>query len=278
MVIANPIYDVVFKRLLENEKVAKFFIATLLHKDVISVEARPQVFTYDDELIGLRVFRLDFIAIVETKQGHQKILIEIQKAKNEIDLIRFRNYLAEQYKKEDNVEGKETILPITTIYILGFKLPKIETSCVHVEREYKDLIKNKIIVEKSEFIEKLMHDSYIVQVERIVGNMKTQLDKLLSFFEQKYFIDDTGVVKEYNFEPTDEVTKLMRDILHHSGTDPASKKEIEKEREAWRSVDALFAKERKTLQKALDEKDKELDEKDKIIKQLLEKLNDRNNG
>ncbi len=29
MIIANPIYDVVFKRLTENKKVAKFFIGTI---------------------------------------------------------------------------------------------------------------------------------------------------------------------------------------------------------------------------------------------------------
>jgi|GEM_PF-4784364 len=29
MVIANPIYDVVFKRVLENEQVAKFFISSM---------------------------------------------------------------------------------------------------------------------------------------------------------------------------------------------------------------------------------------------------------
>ncbi len=31
MVIANPIYDVVFKRLMENERVAKFFIGGYSH-------------------------------------------------------------------------------------------------------------------------------------------------------------------------------------------------------------------------------------------------------
>lgn len=29
MIIANPIYDVVFKRLMENQRVATFFIVTL---------------------------------------------------------------------------------------------------------------------------------------------------------------------------------------------------------------------------------------------------------
>jgi hypothetical protein len=38
MVIANPIYDVVFKQLMENNKVAKFFIGTLLEQNIGSVE------------------------------------------------------------------------------------------------------------------------------------------------------------------------------------------------------------------------------------------------
>ncbi len=96
MVIANPIYDVVFKRMMENEKVAKFFIGALLNQNILSVEVQPQEFTYTDVLAGLAVFRLDFIATVKTESGDlKKILIEIQKAKNQIDLMRFRNYLAE---------------------------------------------------------------------------------------------------------------------------------------------------------------------------------------
>ncbi len=30
MVIANPLYDVIFKRIIESNKVAKFFIGTLI--------------------------------------------------------------------------------------------------------------------------------------------------------------------------------------------------------------------------------------------------------
>ncbi|HRR07731.1 MAG TPA: hypothetical protein PLO56_03485 [Rhodothermales bacterium] len=102
MIIANPMYDVVFKRLMENEKVARFFIGTLLEQAIENVEVKPQEFTYTNELAGLAVFRLDFIATIKTEAGeYKKVLIEIQKPKNLIDLMRFRNYLAEQYKKED---------------------------------------------------------------------------------------------------------------------------------------------------------------------------------
>ena len=156
MIIANPIYDVVFKRMMENERVAKFFIGTLLEQIIETIEVKPQEFTYTDELAGISVFRLDFIAPIKTETGeYKKVLIEIQKAKKQIDLMRFRNYLAEQYKKEDTVKDEKVVLPITTIYILGFKLPEITTPCIKVERNYKDLINKITLSEKSDFVEKL---------------------------------------------------------------------------------------------------------------------------
>ena len=197
MLIANPIFDIVFKRMMENERVAKFFIGTLLGQIIETVEVKPQEFTYTDKIAGLAVFRLDFIATIKTETGEKrKILIEIQKARNQIDLMRFRNYLAEQYKKKDTINDEKVILPITTIYILGFKLPEIETPCIKVERNYKDLVNNKIIDKKSDFIEKLTHDSFIIQVDRITNSYSTKLEKLLSLFEQQHFIDDKKITKE----------------------------------------------------------------------------------
>lgn len=240
MVIANPIYDVVFKRMMENERVAKFFIGTLLEQTIETVEVKPQEFTYTDELIGLAVFRLDFIATIKTNTGElKKVLIEIQKAKNQIDLMRFRNYLAEQYKKEDTVDIEKVILPITTIYILGFTLPEIETPCLKVERNYKDHVYKKTLLTKSDFVEKLTHDSYIVQVERITDRYLTSLDKLLSIFEQNNFVDDKKIIKEFTHEVDLEEIKIATDILHHSGTNSIEKKKIETEQEAWRTIDAM---------------------------------------
>lgn len=240
MLIANPIYDVVFKRMMENERVAKFFIGTLLEQIIEAIEVKPQEFTYNDSLSALAVFRLDFIATIKTKTGElKKVLIEIQKAKNEIDLMRFRNYLAEQYKKEDTINHQKMVLPITTIYILGFKLNEINTPCLKVERNYIDHV-NKIKLEaKSDFVEKLTHDSFIVQVERITNRYQTKLDKLLSIFEQTNFVDDKKIIKEFTHDIDFEDMKVTTDILHHSGTNPDEKKKIETEQEAWRTVDAM---------------------------------------
>jgi len=269
MVIANPIYDVVFKRMMENDKVAKFFIGTLLEQTIETIEVKPQEFTYTNELAALAVFRLDFIATIKTDAGeYKKVLIEIQKAKNQIDLMRFRNYLAEQYKKEDLINDEKVILPITTIYILGFKLPEIASACMKVERNYKDLINKKIISSKSDFVKKLTHDSFIVQVERITDRYQTSLDKLLSVFEQTNFVDDKKIIKEFNHEIDIEALKIATDILHHSGTNPEEKKKIETEQEAWRTVDAMTEELRQKLaqqSKALTEKDQALTEKDQAL-------------
>lgn len=276
MVIANPIYDVVFKKMMENDKVAKFFIGTLLEQTIESVEVKPQEFTYSDELAGLAVFRLDFIATVKTETGElKKVLIEIQKAKNKIDLMRFRNYLAEQYKKEDEINGEKIILPITTIYIIGFKIPEITSACLKVERNYKDLVNNSRIETKSDFIEKLTHDSYVVQVERITNKYQTKLDKLLSLFEQTNFVDDRRIVKEFTHEIDNEDIKLSTDILHFSGTNTEERKKIENEQEAWRSVNAMFEDKEKKFLKELEENRITMSEMQKIINDLKNKLNDK---
>jgi hypothetical protein len=292
MIIANPIYDVVFKRLMENEKVAKFFIGTLLEQEIITVEVKPQEYTYKGELetakgiqdaeerirkrFSIWVYRLDFIATIKTETGeYKKVLIEIQKAKNPIDLMRFRNYLAEQYKKEDKINNIDVVLPITTIYILGFKLPEIESPCIRVARNYIDLINKTTLSQKSEFVEKLTHDCFVVQVARITDRYQTRLDKLLSVFEQRNFIDDKEITKNYNYHLDLEEIKTITEILHYVGTDPEERKQIEIEQEARRTIDAMLAESQQKLaekDKALLEKDKALYEKDKALNEQEQEL------
>ena len=319
MIIANPIYDVVFKRLMENDRVAKFFIGTLLEQTIESIEIKPQEYTFVKDLdmdnpeiqkfvkekirdqLSINMYRLDFIATIKTENGEfKKVLIEIQKARNKVDLMRFRNYLAENYKKEDLVNQFKQVLPITTIYILGFKLPEIETACLKVERNYMDLIEQKIVHQKSEFVEKLTHDCYIVQVERITNRYQTKLDRILSLFEQSNFLDDKRIIKEYKHDIENEEIRISTDILHHAVVDPKEKKLIEDEQEAWRSINAMFYEQEQSFSKIMESnrvelelnrvelelmnteimankfemesKDKMIDEKDKLIEELRNKL------
>ena len=294
MVIANPIYDIVFKRLMENDRVAKFFMGTLLEENIEAVEVKPQEFIYSKdyekstpgkkkfikqqikEQLSINFFRLDFIATILTDSGERKkVLIEIQKVKNNIDLMRFRNYLGEQYKREDMVNNEKHILPITTIYILGFNLPEIETACIKVERNYKDLIAKKIIHIKSDFVEKLTHDSFIVQVNRITERYQTSLDKLLSIFEQSNFLDGGKIIKDFKHKIDNEDLKMVTDILHHTGVDPEQKKLIEIEQEAWRSINALLENQERDYIKTIGEKNIALGEKDKALGEFKKELGEK---
>jgi hypothetical protein len=298
-IIANPIYDTVFKRLMENERIAKFFLSTILGQQVVSVEVRPQEFTYKKEAkqaeekkkvepeysnIGYSIYRIDFVATIKMEAGkHKKILIEVQKSWDEDDLMRFRNYLGEHYKKKEKFDGKEAALPITTIYILGFKLAGIESACIRVTRSYEDLIEGKKIEARSPFIENLTHDSYIIQAARITDKRySTKLDKLLSLFEQNHFIlDNSEVSKQYRLQSYDDDIQLITSLLHEMIADPKEREEIEKEAEALRIIDDLFGKKNREQKqiieqqsKALDEKEKMLDEKEKILDEKEKMLED----
>jgi hypothetical protein len=84
MIIANTIYDTVFKRLTAYETVAKFIVNVLLSTQVTSVEVKSQNITYtEDELtqaVSLHLFRLDFVAAVQVGENkYTKVLIEQQK-------------------------------------------------------------------------------------------------------------------------------------------------------------------------------------------------------
>lgn len=49
MLIANPIYDVVFKYLMEDNKIAKILISSIIGEDIKQLDFRPQDFVTDLE-------------------------------------------------------------------------------------------------------------------------------------------------------------------------------------------------------------------------------------
>jgi len=153
-------------------------------------------------------------------------------------LLRFRTYLGEQYKQEDTitVEGKreERALPIVVIYMLGFKLPEIEAISTKVKRTYIDTMNDNEMTSKNSFIESLTHDAYFVQVPRI--NRDTYVDwencselkKMLSLFEQDYFVDE-NFLKTYPYPITDKNIKKMVETLEYIASDPKVRRAMQEE-------------------------------------------------
>jgi hypothetical protein len=167
---------------------------------------------------------MDFTVEIEEKNGQRnKIIIEMQKAdKHSLDLVRFRTYLGREYMSD--------ILPITSIYVLGFNIPGLETACLRIGRDYYDLVEGREMDASAKFVESLTHECYIVQTLRITGRLKTPLDRLLSVFEQRNFMDDAEAAKRYDYPISDEGVKEMTEVLHYLSTDPDGRKALDDER------------------------------------------------
>ena len=102
--IANPIYDSVFKHLMENLEIARGLIERLLGVEILDLTPQPIELT-DRQAAGvgdaqalMRVFRIDFSATIKQADGRQhKVLIDLQKAGKCEAVSRFRNYLSRHY-------------------------------------------------------------------------------------------------------------------------------------------------------------------------------------
>ena len=95
--VANPIYDSVFKYLMEDERIARTVLSALLKKEAVEVQIRRNEYTngYRD---NISMFRIDFGARVRQDDGSLRlVLIELQKTWLETETLRFRQYLGAQY-------------------------------------------------------------------------------------------------------------------------------------------------------------------------------------
>ena len=185
MEVANPIYDVVFKYLMEDVRVARTILAALLRQEVVSVEQRAHEYT-GSKRNNLSMFRADFAARVKQPDGTIKqVLIEIQKSWVPSETLRFRQYLGVQYEDKRNIDDSGYGLPMVAVYILGHPVGDIEEPVLYVMHEPRDY--DGHIVTRgmpNPFVSSLTHDSIIVQVPRLHGKINTRLDEVLSVFDQ----------------------------------------------------------------------------------------------
>ena len=185
MTIANPIYDIVFKYLMEDERVARTILSALLKRNVVAVQMRPHEYS-DDQHELLSVYRIDFGATIRHGDGSEElILIELQKTWLETETLRFRQYLGVHYSNPKNMREDGNALPMVSVYLLGHKVGEIEEPVLYVRHrsyDYDDRLVTKGLPHP--FIDSLTHDSIIVQIPRLHGQINNRLDMVLSIFDQ----------------------------------------------------------------------------------------------
>jgi len=275
--IANPIYDVVFKYLMNDDKVARLLLSAILGKEVVSLDFRPteQPLSLGETLI---VLRMDFTARIVDDNGREELVIlELQKAKLPTDILRFRRYLGLQYSNENNMvrEGESAgkALPIISVYFLGHKLEHTTAPVVRVNRKYIDAATGEEILEKEEFIESLTHDSVIIQIPYLKGHRRTELEQILSLFDQSY----TSLDPHYLHIDEEELPERYRPLLRRlqkALSDPELLQIMNAEDDL---IDEFKYYQRKLMEKELllREKEKALVEKDTMELELDRKLTEK---
>ena len=277
-IIANPIYDAVFKFMMEDKKVAKILLSALLKKDIIELEMRRHEYT-SMEHTRISLFRIDFSAkIRETDGSEHLVLIELQKTWLITETLRFRQYLGTQYLNKENIieqkneHGQKRTygLPIISIYILGHPLGDLTEPVVYVRRRYLDYDDNPL-PSPDPFIESLTHDSIIVQIPFLTGRTRNRLERLLSVFDQEYRQPESEHYLQINEEHLDEEVKYVVHRLLKAAAAPDVRRAMEIEDEILSEIE-----ERDTTimlkNKELEQKEQELEQNKLIIRSMVKML------
>ncbi|MDX1908509.1 MAG: hypothetical protein SF053_15845, partial [Bacteroidia bacterium] len=134
--IANPLYDVVFRYMMEDNRVARLFLSAVLGEEVEDLVFSPT--EYSRKLggeAGITVTRMDFSARIRQADGQLRlVLIELQKAKYHHQLMRFRSYLGKQYQNPQNLDPSGSPLPIYPVYILAESFTTEKVPVIRVSR------------------------------------------------------------------------------------------------------------------------------------------------
>ena len=130
------------------------------------------------------------------------MLVEVQKARFTDEVMRFREYLGRHYTDRDNydegTDGRRRHRPLRAIYILGECLPRTSATVLRVAREYVDGVSGERLCEREEFVEALSHDCWVVQVPLLASRRRTDLERLLSVFDQELRVAGDRRVLEVN--------------------------------------------------------------------------------
>ena len=252
MKIINPLYDYAFKYLMQNNRIAKKVISTLLECEVIELVIEQQEVIAVDEYRGLKLYRLDFSAIIVNEQGEkQKVLIELQKSKLPTNLLRFRTYLGESYTKKETVTNRfgdeETrIYPIISIYILGYNVSDIPYLAINIDNKITNAVTKEEVNVNSDFIELLTHKTRVIQIRRLREERLSRLERFLMLFNQSWATSDKYILD------LEEIPEGFRDIANYLGA-PVQDEFFRNQLKGEEEIDDIFKNQEAELARKKEE-------------------------
>ena len=279
--VANPIYDSVFKYLMEDERIAKTLLSALLKKEVLSVTVRRHECS-NTTRDTLSMFRIYFSATVLEADGSQRVMtIELQKTWLNTETLRFRQYLGLQYNNKGNIRkdsAKGFAYPLVAVYLLGHRVGDINEPVVYVNHKVYDYDGREVQGGTgNQFVESLTHNSIIVQIPLLHGQVNNRLEKVLSVFDQTRMSADntqTLAIDENQYADDSDMMYLL-----HRLTAAAASAEIRQdmnvEDEYYQAIEdrdtALMLSEEK-----VKKQEKQISEQTKQLDEQAQQLNEKN--
>ena len=280
--VANPIYDSVFKYLMEDERIARTILSALLKKEVVEVQIRRNEYTngYRD---NISMFRIDFGARVRQDDGSLRlVLIELQKTWLTTETLRFRQYLGAQYANKENMVQEEMRppygIPMVAVYILGHRVGNINVPVLYVNHKPYDYEGNEVTQGLPDpFVDSLVHDSIIVQIPLLHGQINNRLDKVLSVFDQTNKEKDNQQLVELddaNYEDDSDMQYILHRLVMAS-VDAQLRQDMNVEDEYFQAIEdrdtAIMSRD-----KIIKEKDQQLSQQSQQLSQQNQQLSQQN--
>ena len=293
MLIANPIYDTIFKFLMDDNESAKIILSTLINAEIEELTATNTLQTHIDKKLRKKGFvhfsHLDYTAqIIKADGTKENVHIELQKAYYASDFYRFRLYLTEKFKNSVSSVTKKkatthTPIKFIPIFILNFEVEtEVKDLVIQTSKNVKGVLKNKILENPVDFLDDLMYDITIVQipyinkidVETIKNDRhKLELYKLFKLFDQSAKAPND----DYKLNIKDDIPKKYERLVIRLQNQFLNSSEIKNQliEEDTRVLDVmnLINKEiwyKKTIEekeKTIEEKEKTIEEKEKTIEE-----------
>jgi hypothetical protein len=223
MIIANPIYDVVFKYMMEDNRVARKFISVIIGEEVTELDIAAGEATPEDSLeeqskrgkaIALRLLRLDFVAKIRTVEGYKTVIIEMQKTSDLTDIMRFRQYIGAQYGSGGNSyedeSGTTHAREIYCIFFLGDGLKIKDVPVLVVSNTVHDHATGERLEVQNEFIGCLHHKSWIIQIPYIPKRRRNDLEILLGIFDREKVFDNNHLLDINDEDFPEEFRPIIR--------------------------------------------------------------------
>jgi len=310
LIIPNPIYDVVFRYLMEDPDSAMIVISTLINEKVKKLHLEPITHSVKNEnqtqieiqdpktKDDIYLFHLDFTAIIELPDGSEEmIMIELQKASEPEDIFRFKRYISKNFQRKQEKEitdpktqAIETInkpIRLIPIFILNFRIEnEINDLLIKTNRIKTGIFKNKNLQKHNEFIDNLSYDIWVVQLPNLQNvveydykddEYKQKLYTLLKLFDQKSKVRDNEhrlrIIRKFFPGFLDRVIKRIQAA---SINNPNLEEQMFAEDEYLKT---LIKRDNKItyLEELLDKKDKALEDKDKALEDKGKALEDEKN-